>query len=85
MILMIDPFCYTRGRWQFRRVHHGRQLHLHLAVEQHHREPIAGQLWMLIALALMWLTRGRWSYPRYRHEAEALDIGDATTPKVAPA
>jgi hypothetical protein len=40
---------------------------------------------VLIALALVVLTRRRLGYPRYHYEAEHLDIGEAATPKVAPA
>jgi hypothetical protein len=51
---------------------------------------LSGQFGVLIlcvvtALALVVLTRRRLGYPRYHHEAEHLDIGKPTTPKVAAA
>jgi hypothetical protein len=42
-------------------------------------------LCVVTALALVVLTRRLLGYTRYRHEAEHLDIGKPTTPKVAAA
>ena len=42
-------------------------------------------LCLLTVLALVVLTRRKLSYPRYHYEAERLDIGDTSAPKVTPA
>ena len=42
-------------------------------------------LCVITALTLVVLTRRRLGYPRYRRDAEHLDIGEAAMPKVAPA